>query len=444
MPPTLPTPPRLHALPLWLALVALQWLLVANPGYFSHDELQWGARADVASWGELPWVAWTDASAFQWRPLTFNLWLAVSRALFETPQAMHLAWVGMGSAVAVALGGLLLRLGAAAGPARGAALVFALGPYAAYVHGWVATLGDLLWLGLALALAHAWLGGRGRGWRAPAFVALGFGLTALALLAKEAALAIPAVLVLGWVLRPGERTVAWTALGSGVAGAVYLALRLDVLLAPDPSHAYALSPFSAPRHWLAYWLFPLRPTTFEIVGLWNASAAQLAVTGALLLGMVLMIARRTPRLALALVIGGTLALAPALPLGMAANQYGYGFWAWCVACLALAWPALGRPGRALLLFLALVSTWHGVNVQRAMREAGQLQAVFQPALVAALAAKPDGVRLRAPAGNGWLFRRLSHEVQAWRGEAIGDRVAWVGGGESADYQVTEEGRLAPP
>ena len=159
---------------------------------------------------------------------------------------------------------------------------------------------------------------------------------------------------------------------------------VDVLLAPDPSHAYALSPFSAPRHWLAYWLFPLRPTTFEIVGLWNASAAQLAVTGALLLGMVLMIARRTPRLALALVIGGTLALAPALPLGMAANQYGYGFWAWCVACLALAWPALGRPGRALLLFLALVSTWHGVNVQRAMREAGQLQAVFQPALVTAL------------------------------------------------------------
>lgn len=436
--------PRLHLLALLTVLAGLQWLLVDNPGYFSHDELEWGAHADAAHWRSLPWVAWTEVSVLQWRPLTFNLWLLLSHGLFEWPQAMHLAWVLMGSGVAVALGVLLMRLGTAPGVARGAAVLFTLSPYVAYVHGWTATLADLLWLGLALALAHGWLSGKARGWQAPAFIALGLGLTALALLAKEAALAMPALLALAWMLRPGERGLGWVALGSGVAGLAYLALRLDVLLAPDPTHAYAFSPLSAPRNWLAYWLFPLRPSALEVAGFWNASLAQLLVTGLLWLALVGLVARRSPRLALALVVGGSLALAPALPLGMATNQYAYGFSAWCVACLALAWPTLQRPGRVLLLFVAFVSSWHGINVQRGMRDAGQRQAQFQPALLAALDAQPQGLRLRAPANHGWLFRRLGQaNVRDRRGEAIGNRLQWVGPDEPADYEVTEEGHLRP-
>ena len=100
-PDPMPTPqdtrPRLHAFPLFVLLVALQWLLVDNPGYFSHDELEWGARADVAHWRDLPWMGWADVAVLQWRPLTFNLWLLVSHATFGWPQAMHLAWVLMGS-----------------------------------------------------------------------------------------------------------------------------------------------------------------------------------------------------------------------------------------------------------------------------------------------------------------------------------------------------------
>ena len=56
------------------ALVLLaQWPLVSNPGYFSHDELQWAARAGTT--GPIPWESWTAVDAFQYRPLTFNLWL---------------------------------------------------------------------------------------------------------------------------------------------------------------------------------------------------------------------------------------------------------------------------------------------------------------------------------------------------------------------------------
>ena len=84
---------------------------------------------------------------------------------------------------------------------------------------------------------------------------------------------------------------------------------------------------------------PLRPSALEVAGFWNASPTHLVVTGLAWLALVAAVARRSPRLALALVLGGSLALAPALPLGMSANQYAYGFSAWCVACLALAWPA---------------------------------------------------------------------------------------------------------
>ena len=63
-------PGRLRAALPWLAalaVMALQWPLVANPGYFSHDELQWAVHATGAA------VDWADIGAFQYRPLTFSL-----------------------------------------------------------------------------------------------------------------------------------------------------------------------------------------------------------------------------------------------------------------------------------------------------------------------------------------------------------------------------------
>ena len=89
----------------------------------------------------------------QWRPLTFNGWLLLSNALFESPRAMHSLWVLMGSTIAAGLSWLLLRMGLGWRTAVLAGLAFALNPYAAYVHGWVATLADLLWVGASLALA---------------------------------------------------------------------------------------------------------------------------------------------------------------------------------------------------------------------------------------------------------------------------------------------------
>ena len=74
----------------WLLLVfgsalVLQLPLVFNPGYFSHDELQWAARANVATVAELPWLGWFDLESYQYRPLTFNIWLWAAYHGFAHP-----------------------------------------------------------------------------------------------------------------------------------------------------------------------------------------------------------------------------------------------------------------------------------------------------------------------------------------------------------------------
>src|SRR5688572_10513165 len=268
----------------WLLAMLAQFLIATNPGYFSHDELQWGVRAD-GPLAQLPWMSWADMTIFQWRPLTFNAWLVISHLLFDTPIAWHVLWVAIGSGIATMLASLLLRLGTTSRVARGAALAFALGPYAVFVHGWVATLADLLWVGIALALAHALVTIRDA-WDRPerrtagmlANVAIvSFAATALALLAKEAALAIPALIALCWLLRPRDAWLATAAGGAVLAAALYVAVRLPALMAGDGGDGHhALAAGDMSRQWLAYHLFVPRPSTFEVTSLWKASTVTLA------------------------------------------------------------------------------------------------------------------------------------------------------------------------
>ena len=454
---TEPTPSHFPAATLpqraapWIVLLLAclaQAVLALNPGYFSHDELQWGAAADVPRGAPLPWFPWTDTTMLQWRPLTFNSWLLVSNALFETPRALHALWVLMGSAIAAGLSWLLVRMGLGWRLAAGAGLVFALNPYAAYVHGWVATLADLLWVGASLLLAAR----LHQLYRQPPSVpsvalragAWAFALTALALLAKETALVIPGLVALAWLLAGRGRTLGAATLASGLAAAVYLALRAATLLAPAESSGYALAPAAAPMNFATYAMYLPVPASFEVNTLWLRSGGQLALSALLMLVLAGSVVRASARLGLAMVLGAALAVGPVLVLPQTATQYGYGFSLWLVACTALAWPRLGRPGRALVLVLTVLTVWHGARVQRDMRAVGERQAVFQPALVAALAGHEGPLRLRRDPDFGWAYQRLTHRVPAWRGQAIGDRVVWVEEAAAADYSVADDGSLARP
>lgn len=388
-----------------LALAALYAPLATNPGWFSHDELQWGGRATVAHFGALPWVDWTDVDTFQWRPLTFNLWLVLAWIGFASPPLMHTLWLLLGAGVTLLLYSCLRKRGASRSLAAGGAVAFALSPFAVYVHGWTATLADLLWVGLALALTRGVLGCDPCARRAPFAIALV--ATSLALLSKEAALAIAPLLALAWWLSSGERRWRAACLGAALPTVLYLALRVPLLLFGErPDGAYGWSPGAVPLRWAEMQLWPLLVTTFELSGVAQASLPRLLIAGAILVSAVFCVTRAWPRAGLALLAGSALAIGPALVLLQAYPQYGYGHAALTCACFALAWPRLGRGGRIFPMLALLLSTWHGANIQRELRRVGELQAVFTPA-IARLQSEMAAPKLIADRQqDAWIYRRL--------------------------------------
>ena len=416
-----------------LAALLLQLPLALNPGYYSHDELQWAAFAQAGTQ-----VPWTDLSPFQYRPLTFNLWMALSRALFDAPMAFHAVLVAWGSLNAALLCSVGRGFGMRAWPALLGALAFALSPYATFVHGWVGCIADLVWLSCALLIALSVQ--RAPTWLSALLAAL---LMAAALLAKEAAFAIPPLLAVAWLFDARKPTWLLAMLATGAVAALYLWLRMDVLLhAPREGTQYVLSLANVPLRWIEYQLFapivPLLESTNTLRRLLPA-----CIAGLLWLAMLVAVAHASRRSAALFLLGGIAALLPVLPLGSSLNHYGYAWAAVAAMAIASAWPLATRNGRIAIALFAALTVLHGGVVMLRMREVGAVQSVFSPAL--AQAVRKDGeVRLRlAPDAKEWVFLRLTHAIQSYHGVAIGERVRIVGAGEAADYLVQADGHLQP-
>ena len=147
--------PRWLPLAVVAAVLLVQAPLVFNPGYFAHDELQWAAYAGQHPGWYFRDYLWTGLQSFQYRPLTFSLWLLLSQQLFAHPYAFHGLMVAWGALNAAMLAVLLRRFAVAPAAALSGALVFALSPFAMQTHGWVGTIGDLVWMGCALATGPA-------------------------------------------------------------------------------------------------------------------------------------------------------------------------------------------------------------------------------------------------------------------------------------------------
>lgn len=443
-------------LALAFALVAAQAALWLNPGYFSHDELQWGARAAVEHWRDLPLESFSDWRSFQFRPLTFNLWLLLSHALFDTPRLFHAILVALGTLNALLLARVLRGTGCRNGVASGAALAFGLSPFAAWVHGWVGCLADLLWVGLGLGIvatlqrldATAVGGDEDTGRRGGRFswiiAAVTAALaTALALLSKEAALSIPALLGLGALVLRLRRTWLAAALASAAVALAYLALRLTVLTAAPHDSTYDPAWAAVPRGWAMYQLFPWALGVSEVHVLALASPQRLALYALLFAAFAIALWRASPRLWLVWLAGGALALAPALALPVPSNQYGYGFAALGCGAAALAWVRLRRGGRITLVLLAILALVHGAQIQKHMLETGRLQAVFSPSLADAARAQPEGdIRLWPDAPKqGFAYARLSHDIPAYRGVPLGPRVQMARNRDEATHRITAAGRV---
>lgn len=434
-------PPSRHdamlALQVFALACLLQLALVLNPGYYSHDELQWAVYA--VDGVQVPWL---DLSAFQYRPLTFNLWMLLSRALFDTPMLFHAVLVAAGALNAALLFPVGRGFGMQPRHAALGALAFVLSPYAVYTHGWVGCIADLLWVGCVLLLALC-VQRTGRTLLAGVAAAL---LTAIAFLAKEAAFAIPPLLALAWWF-DGRKTK-WLAamLASGAVAALYLGLRLDVLLnAPREGSQYVLSAWHVPLRWLEYQVFPpIVPLQEAITTLQRPLPALVA--GVLWLGLLMALWQAGRCFAALFLLGGIAGLLPVLPLASAWNHYAYGFAAIAAMTVAASWPQASRMGRLAIGTFALLTVLHGGAVMWRMQQVGHIQAVFSPALAQAVHARTDAgvVVLRSGPGiKPWIVQRLTHDIPRYDGIDIGNRVRIAADSEAADYVVQPDGSLKP-
>jgi hypothetical protein len=200
-----------------------------------------------------------------------------------------------------------------------------------------------------------------------------------------------------------------------------------------------------PLRWLEYQWFPLLPQKLEVATT-LASGIGGSVIAAALLWVALVIAmwRGSRRLTAMFVLGGVAALAPVLLLAGSGNQYAYGFAALTAMVVAGSWQHAPRWGRGVIVLVALLGVWHGASVMRQLRRVGDMQAVFSPALADVLRGHDGPLRLRPrdPA-DAWILRRLTHDIPAYDGVAIGDRASVVDAAAPADYIVLDDGRIVP-
>lgn len=422
-------------------VVVLQLPLILNPGYYSHDELQWAAFADQ---GMRFVTVWADVGAFQYRPVTFSLWLWLSSHLFAHPQLFHGVMVAWGGLNAVLLARLMVRLGVSAKLAFAGAIIFAMSVFTVQTHGWAGTLADLIWVSCALLVGHLALG-RWRGWQVFTGAAV---LTTVGLLSKESAIVIPALAALGWLFLGRGRSWGMATAGALLPALAWLALRVQaILFLPREASNYEWSFWFVPLRWLEYQLYTPLVTRAGIHNLFPASFGEPRVWIAIALWLALAWAfrRAGARWLWGFLLVGGAALGPVLILAESSNQYGYGFAAAIAALGAAAWPHVGRAGRIVLVLWAVLSLWHGVNMMRRMHEVGTIQSRFSPALAAVVAdASTYPVRVRpADKGQDWIYLRLTHQIPQYHGVPIGDRVQLVAPDAQADYVIAKDGTLSP-
>jgi hypothetical protein len=409
----------------WLALLLLllQLPLIVNPGYLSFDELQWWARADVPGFSDIPWRAWSDWRTFQYRPLTFNLWLVLAHALAARAYAMHAVFVMIGTVNALLLAACVRTFGAERPTAAVAVVAFVLSPYVAYTHGWTGTLADLLVLLFGLLGTLALLAPERAPTRARTTAFVLMLLTLLALLAKESAIVLPPLWAIIASAR-GPRRLLLLTVPAALIVAGYLILRLPALWFTEASNAgYAWTLANVPGRVAEYALFPWLPPLFEVGPSLGRSLLRLALAGSCVGAVVLALLHTHWRLAAAWALTCTIALAPVLVLAHSFDQYAYLTSAAGIGVVACAWRRCGPDARGLLFAAGAIACVHGAQIMLRMREVGTIEQRFHAELVAAVANHAQPLRVdTARAADAWMLERWVGNVPSYRGTALAGRV----------------------
>jgi Dolichyl-phosphate-mannose-protein mannosyltransferase len=372
------------------AVWVLNMVLVAIPGHFSHDELDWMHLFRTHNHGWDFWLADVRNSPF-FRPLGAVL---ISKALRLPlqPFATHALLVFVHGLNCCLLYLLMLRFY----PQRAlaAALLFAVMPGAAFGTGWIAASFDILSVLFGLAAMNAaiafWRG------HAAAYAGVSTVAFALALLCKETSLVIPAAVLIFFYLdhpRADLSRAGILAAGMGVLVLIYLAARLPALLHLGTTGAggYGFGGFAAIfTNTYSYFGYPFAIDMAEVSDYANRRPFALFAPSAIHLFLVLMIwIRFGARGAVLYVIGYSLALAPVLIISKYETQYLYAPSLAISVAVALIWrPEIAYAVPAIRIGAALI--YHGFVVQKAMYVTGVCQTRMIATAAGALSAL-DGV-----------------------------------------------------
>ena len=248
---------------LMLLGIVLHLISIATPGYFNHDEVQMCiASRDLWNSIETVWVNQIDYR--HWRSLSWSLWLLLSHFFCEIPVVMHLSVALLVIISGVLFYFLLLRISGQALASIMGFVAFCIFPATVWVSGWVGTIADAMWMISALVIAHVLLTDRkaaefdhGGGYIMPKQAARQLYILLLfviGLLSKENFIVLPAALAGLLVFTRPWNGLLLAILSTGTVAAIYLLLRLDILLSGDGQ--YSVSARNIFYNIWLYWQFP--------------------------------------------------------------------------------------------------------------------------------------------------------------------------------------------
>lgn len=211
-------------------------LLVANPGYYSHDELQkldhvekYGIQNYISAYVGL---SQGDGFGVPVRPIPFLVQGLLALAMRDYPVIVHIADVLSHATVAVLVFFVLVRFGFSRAIALGSACFFAINPMAIIAVGWSAALMDrwfVFFSLIALLVVDSYIRRRSNV-ATLAYVSI---LVLAAILSKETAIMLPGVMLFFLLIDPLmlRNTRFWHAFAAMILPVlVYIFYRLPAIL----------------------------------------------------------------------------------------------------------------------------------------------------------------------------------------------------------------------
>lgn len=244
----------------------LNFLIIANPGYYSHDELGFGFFSQGFT-GErtlstIDWFSFFNVQAPQYRPITFNIWLFSSHFLYSYPPLFHLFLVLLYLIPAVLLYVLVMETSDDKKLAIISCLIYLLLPSTTFAIAWVGTIAEALWVIFSLLVfivcykyQHNKLIHILNGNLIATQITIGI-LFILSMMSKETAITIPGFLLLHILFVNRSRIFIYSFFNTLLISFVYMVLRFQSLLGSNVSSAYSPATSNVFKNLIGYLIYP--------------------------------------------------------------------------------------------------------------------------------------------------------------------------------------------